>query len=46
MERFNTSQERALLHRLEELRQQLAELGTFALGDNRSQQSEERVDRG
>ncbi len=46
MERVTTSQERTLLHLLEELRQQLAALGTCALSDTRSQQAEERVDRG
>ncbi len=46
MEQVTTSQERTLLHLLEELRQQLAALGTCALSDTRSQQAEERVDRG
>jgi hypothetical protein len=46
MEQCNTSQERARLHLLEALRQQRAECGTFALSDTRTQQSEERVDRG
>ncbi len=46
MERFNTSQERTLLHLLEELRQQLAALGTCALRDTRSPQAEEPMDRG
>ncbi len=46
MERVTTSQERTLLHLLEELRQQLVALGTCALRGTRSQQPEERVDRG
>ncbi len=45
MERFHTSQERVLVHLLEELRQQLAELGACALSDHRVQQAEEQVDR-
>lgn len=46
MERVTTSQERTLLQLLEELRQQLAALGTLALSDTRPQPAEERVDRG
>jgi len=46
MERFHTSQERALFHLLEELGQQLADLGACARSNNRSQQAEEQVDQG
>lgn len=45
MEQLHTGREDALLHLLEELHQQLAEHGRFALSDNRSQPAEERVDR-
>ena len=46
MEGCTTSQDRALFHLLEELRQQLAEPGTCAHSDNRVQQAEARVERG
>ena len=46
MERVKTRPEDALLHLLEALRQQLVALGILVLSDNRSQQAEERTDRG
>ncbi len=46
MERVNTRPEDALLHLLDELRQQLADLKALTLSANDPQQSNEQVDRG
>ena len=46
MERVNTKAEDALLHLLDELRQQLVDLTAFTVSANLSQQAEEQVDRG
>lgn len=46
MERTQMRPEDALFHLLEELRQQLEARWILALRDNRSQQAQERTDRG
>jgi len=46
MEQLDTCQERALLHLLMELRQQLIELGAVPFSGNPFQRADERVNRG